>query len=303
MTELSGISDIRRKKRTFLILIISIPAIFFLIAGSLYLKDKTEQSLLEKKSKTLKNEISFHEDTVNGFKEYEMIIDESKKVLIDKFAGEKVDPFEYWNHKFVTDINEKLKDHPAYQRSPCSIIVTSETDALKDMLGQLNQCSKSLNSVLQLELMVLIRLRGELFKVQAKGFSLRAKPGFKESLVSTKLSTVNALEVDTREPSQNFNQCAVSDIEVGKTNSRQEREYIFIVGSIKNLCSSEIGVQLKATIYDVNDDVVSTKDFWPASTSNIPAGEDFPFEYMMRATENSYSSKIKVISVKKWDVH
>jgi hypothetical protein len=94
--------------------------------------------------------------------------------------------------------------------------------------------------------------------------------------------------------------CSRADITIDKLRGRSDEfGYAHVTGRVKNGCAEAIGVQLKATFYGKNDEILSVQDFWPASVSNIPARSSYPFEWMERV--NGFQKyTVEVINVKTW---
>lgn len=98
----------------------------------------------------------------------------------------------------------------------------------------------------------------------------------------------------------NSSKCKTTDINLGKTNARTEGDYIYIDGTITNNCDSPTGVQLKMIIKDKDNNILKVHDMWPASTNNIPAHSDFPFESMERLVEGFDNYEVRIITVTSW---
>jgi ribosomal protein L40E len=94
--------------------------------------------------------------------------------------------------------------------------------------------------------------------------------------------------------------CRVSDIGLDKITGRMEEYSIKITGRLLNNCAMPTGVQLKVTIYDKGGAVLAVEDPWPASTNNIPAHTDFPFEVIFMKTKGLAKYDVRVIDVRSW---
>ena len=94
--------------------------------------------------------------------------------------------------------------------------------------------------------------------------------------------------------------CGPSDIAVDKLKGHVKRNYIYIVGRLRNNCSIETGVQIKVTIYNKAGDILAVDDSWPASVSNIPAKSDFPFQHMTERLAGFESFDVRIIETKTW---
>jgi len=53
---------------------------------------------------------------------------------------------------------------------------------------------------------------------------------------------------------------------------------LWVIGEIKNNNSLAMGVQLQAIVRDEQGRLIDSKDFWPASVKNIPAGGSWPIK-------------------------
>jgi Superinfection immunity protein len=77
--------------------------------------------------------------------------------------------------------------------------------------------------------------------------------------------------------------CALSDFSLEQTNwHRESAEFVRIVGELVSNCSEPAGVQLQVVFRDKDGKVVTTEEFWPASTRNIVPHSDYPFSMLTR---------------------
>jgi hypothetical protein len=72
-----------------------------------------------------------------------------------------------------------------------------------------------------------------------------------------------------------------------------------ITGRISNNCAEANGAQIKITTYNRAGDMLSDSEIWPASSNNIPANSEFPFEWLDTNVVFSRFT-VTIISVKSW---
>ena len=78
--------------------------------------------------------------------------------------------------------------------------------------------------------------------------------------------------------------CTVSKIVVDKLKAQSKGYgYFRITGRLINNCDQPTGVQIKVTVYGKADNILASPDLWPASTNNIPAHSEYPFECLQEA--------------------
>ena len=94
--------------------------------------------------------------------------------------------------------------------------------------------------------------------------------------------------------------CSISSIAVDGTNGRNEKYATYVTGTIKNNCSSLTGVQIKFTVRDAAGGVLTSRDLWPASVSNIPAQGQFPFEVQLDKLEGAHTFETQILQVRDW---
>ena len=96
-------------------------------------------------------------------------------------------------------------------------------------------------------------------------------------------------------------QCAPASTKVDKFRVEQKGTLVTsILGVIVNGCSVPAGVQLKVIFYDKQGGLLRVEDMWPASTSNIPANSDFPFQVSLERVEGFDKVEVRVIRTKTW---
>ena len=94
--------------------------------------------------------------------------------------------------------------------------------------------------------------------------------------------------------------CTVSKVTVDKLRARSEGYgYFRITGRLTNKCDQPIGVQIKVTVYDRADNILASPDLWPASTSNIPAHSEYPFEWLQESP-GLHKFTVNVIELRTW---
>lgn len=94
--------------------------------------------------------------------------------------------------------------------------------------------------------------------------------------------------------------CGPANFTVSKLNARQERDYARLTGIVSHNCPTAAGVELKWTAYNSDGSVAFSDNFYPASTTNIPANTDYPFETMNRAPVGKWTYRVAPISIQKW---
>jgi len=75
------------------------------------------------------------------------------------------------------------------------------------------------------------------------------------------------------------------------------------VGEVRNNCASPLGIQLRAVFRDASGNIVTTEEFWPASTRNIAPGSSYPFSsksYPGMSAARVKSLELSVIDVQEW---
>jgi hypothetical protein len=73
------------------------------------------------------------------------------------------------------------------------------------------------------------------------------------------------------------------------------------VAVLTNGCSEAIGVQLKIVGLDASGAPIATKDFWPASVSNIPPGDfTFSLDYALDADPRLRRFTLEPVRVERW---
>ena len=96
-------------------------------------------------------------------------------------------------------------------------------------------------------------------------------------------------------------QCQTSHIKVDKFRVSNEGTITTSVfGVLLNACSEATGVQLKITFLDKAGEILRVEDVWPASTNNVPARTDFPFQMRFPRVEGYDKVDVRVINTKSW---
>lgn len=94
--------------------------------------------------------------------------------------------------------------------------------------------------------------------------------------------------------------CSANNFSVSKLNARQDGDYARLTGIIRHNCATASGVELKWTAYNSDGSVAFSDNFYPASTTNIPANSDFPFETMNRAPVGKWTYIVQPVSTHQW---
>ena len=95
-------------------------------------------------------------------------------------------------------------------------------------------------------------------------------------------------------------ECTAADFLVTKTKARTEYDQATLTGIITSHCKYAAGVQLKWTAFNSDGSVAFSDDFWPASTTNIPPGTEYPFEMMNESPRGKWTYTVQPISVSVW---
>lgn len=73
------------------------------------------------------------------------------------------------------------------------------------------------------------------------------------------------------------------------------------VVTMRNRCTSAVGVQFKLTAYNKAGEAIATTDFWPASTKNIAPGEYvFSLDHIMDYEPSAARFVITPLAVRVW---
>ncbi len=97
--------------------------------------------------------------------------------------------------------------------------------------------------------------------------------------------------------------CSPSDIQVKQSSwirKGSNQQFLEVIGEIVNRCADATGVQLQAVFRDGAGRVVTTSEFWPASTRNIPAGGAYAFEQPADGDRPVSVLELNVIETRKW---
>jgi len=95
--------------------------------------------------------------------------------------------------------------------------------------------------------------------------------------------------------------CAPSDFSVKQASwHRESSEFVRIVGELTSNCSEPAGVQLQAAFRDKDGKVVTTDEFWPASTRNIAAHAEYPFSMLTRVGAQAVTLNVLILEARRW---
>jgi hypothetical protein len=123
-------------------------------------------------------------------------------------------------------------------------------------------------------------------------------------IISTAISGTRSGTSDDRSAQTNLHtassSCAVTDFSLSRTQAHVEYDYAKLTGIVTNNCKYAAGVQLKWTAFNSDGTVAFSEDFWPASTTNIPPGTDYPFEMMDTAPRGKWTYEVDPIALKVW---
>lgn len=105
-------------------------------------------------------------------------------------------------------------------------------------------------------------------------------------------------------------ECSSSDIRISKTNAgmvdpcrSRSCPSLKGVATIFNGCPYPVGVQLQVVLEDGAGNALVSKDFWPASTRNLPQGEsvvslDYPIDLPNPKAASSVA--VQAVAVRRW---
>jgi hypothetical protein len=94
--------------------------------------------------------------------------------------------------------------------------------------------------------------------------------------------------------------CSAADFSLARVRAQTDYDYAKLTGVVTNHCTVAVGVQLKWTAFNSDGTVAFSEDFWPASTTNIPPGTDYPFEMMDAAPRGKWTYKVEPIALNRW---
>jgi hypothetical protein len=95
--------------------------------------------------------------------------------------------------------------------------------------------------------------------------------------------------------------CGPSDFSIKQANwHRESSEFVRIVGELISNCSERAGVQLQAVFRDKDGTVVTTDEFWPASTRNIAAHANYSFSMLTRVGAQAVTLNILILEARRW---
>lgn len=94
--------------------------------------------------------------------------------------------------------------------------------------------------------------------------------------------------------------CTAADFSISKARAMTEYDEATLTGVVTNHCKSSAGIRLKWTAYNSDGTVAFSNDFWPASTTNIAPGRDYPFQMMNTAPRGKWTYEVEPVSVDIW---
>lgn len=94
--------------------------------------------------------------------------------------------------------------------------------------------------------------------------------------------------------------CSTGDVLVRDVAGRIEHYAIFVTGVLENRCARPAGPRVKLTVYDESGHLLGTREFWPASVSNIEPGGTYPFEMQLDKYAGAARFEASVIEVQTW---
>jgi hypothetical protein len=120
----------------------------------------------------------------------------------------------------------------------------------------------------------------------------------KNVLNSPENKTVTQAENDC-----NINQISIHDLKTQFKNFCRSSKCIALTGTvtIENLCTQAVGVQVKVTTYDKNNNPIQIEELWPASIRNIqPGKESFSTDHWIKYEPAVETIDVIPIRVKVW---
>lgn len=95
--------------------------------------------------------------------------------------------------------------------------------------------------------------------------------------------------------------CGLSDFSLKQANwHRESFEFVRIVGELVSNCSEPSGVQLQVVFRDRDGKVVTTDEFWPASTRNIAAHASYPFSMITAVGAQAVTLNVRILEARRW---
>jgi hypothetical protein len=94
--------------------------------------------------------------------------------------------------------------------------------------------------------------------------------------------------------------CRPGNFAVSKLSGAQEYGYAKLTGIVRNACAYASGVELRWTAFNSDGSVAFSDTFYPASTTNIAPGVDYPFETSNKAPLGRWTYTVTPVSVQQW---
>ncbi len=94
--------------------------------------------------------------------------------------------------------------------------------------------------------------------------------------------------------------CSPRNVTLNKTTVNTRGDYATLTGIVRHNCPGSTGLKLKWTAYNSDGSVAFSQEFWPASTNNIPANTDFPFQFMNQAPRGQWTYIVVPAEVHAW---
>lgn len=76
---------------------------------------------------------------------------------------------------------------------------------------------------------------------------------------------------------------------------RDEHDRVHVVGEVKNVSQAARGVELQATLRDVQGRILAVGNFYPASNHNIMPEETWPFSYSFGRYDTGVRVELRVV--------
>lgn len=90
------------------------------------------------------------------------------------------------------------------------------------------------------------------------------------------------------------------DFEIVSYTMEWEGSWLMLYGEIKNNATVDAGVELQLLVRDADGKVIDSKQFWPASISNIAPGASYGLKTYATQKTNGASLELTILNAKQW---
>ncbi len=116
------------------------------------------------------------------------------------------------------------------------------------------------------------------------------------------LASMNCWPCSGPLPDADSKRLSASDFEILYwTAERNEHGTTWLTGEIRNNGNVAAGVELQAIVRDAGGRILDSREFWPASVSNIPAGSTWPIKSPITDKPGGGRVELRVIRTEVWD--